>query len=136
MTHLESFTKAACSINSILCGFSYLEVALLVRESGGTYAYWHKCYGKIPAFLICWYWSAMGEFNLILEHGPRLHKLRWTVGNGISRTDIRSICCNTILCWLLSSPYINETNCICSHYCSHCTQCYVTDENDLIPRSL
>ena len=28
---------AACGINAILCGFSYLEVALLIRQSGGTY---------------------------------------------------------------------------------------------------
>jgi len=28
---------AACGVNAILCGFSYLEVALLIRQSGGTY---------------------------------------------------------------------------------------------------
>ena len=28
---------AACGVNAILCGFSYLEVALLIRQSGGSY---------------------------------------------------------------------------------------------------
>ena len=53
---------AACAVHSILCGLSYLEVALLIRESGGTYSYWYQCYGRIPAFMICWFWSAMGKF--------------------------------------------------------------------------
>lgn len=42
-----------------MCGFSYLEAALLIRESGGTYSYWYECYGRIPAFLVCWFWSVM-----------------------------------------------------------------------------
>ena len=46
-------------MNTVLCGFSYLEAALLIRESGGTYSYWYECYGRIPAFLVCWFWSVM-----------------------------------------------------------------------------
>ena len=38
---------------------SYLEVALLIRESGGTYAYWYEAFGRIPAFLVCWFWSVI-----------------------------------------------------------------------------
>lgn len=67
---------AACAVNTVLCGMSYLEMALLIRESGGTYSYWYKCYGKVPAFLICWFWSAMGkkwlndERNICFSDGP------------------------------------------------------------------
>ena len=42
-------------------GLSYLEVALLIRQSGGTYSYWYEAYGRIPAFLICWFWSVIGK---------------------------------------------------------------------------
>lgn len=40
-------------------GLSYLEVALLIRQSGGTYAYWYEAFGPIPAFLVCWFWSVI-----------------------------------------------------------------------------
>jgi amino acid transporter len=42
---------AACGVNSVLAGLSYLELALLIRQSGGTYAYWYEAYGRAPAFL-------------------------------------------------------------------------------------
>ena len=67
---------AACAVNTVLCGMSYLEMALLIRESGGTYSYWYECYGKLPAFLICWFWSAMGKKMAGLYHFPQSERYK------------------------------------------------------------
>ncbi|CBY34665.1 unnamed protein product, partial [Oikopleura dioica] len=58
---------AACGVNAILCGFSYLEVALLIRQSGGTYAYWYEAFGRVPAYFVCWFWSVIdGPAGLVI----------------------------------------------------------------------
>ena len=48
-----------CAVHCIFLGVSYTEVAMLVKESGGSYAYWLAAFGPVPSFLVCWYWSVV-----------------------------------------------------------------------------
>ena len=91
----KSSTKV-CIFISWRAGLSYLEVALLIRQSGGTYSYWYEAYGRIPAFLICWFWSVIGKSQK--KHKTNL-KIKDTVPHPLSFPFEGSKICQLMFWW-------------------------------------